>query len=115
NGVWRKRSPDLILHFWQARMVAVDRARRGENKAGDAGIPGRHEHVDETVNVYLMRRKGIGNRTRYGTQGGLVEHVVDVFACPAAGVEIPNVAFDEVERATGGRFGRLFEVVPVSG
>jgi len=44
-----------------------------------------------------------------------VEHVVDVFARPAAGVEIPNVAFDEVERATGGRFGRLFEVVQVSG
>ena len=73
-GVRRQRVRRLVSTLGSVPRIAVDRGRRGEDHAADAGIPGCEQHVQRAGD--RCRLVVSGSRTERGTDGHrrLVEH-----------------------------------------
>ena len=90
---------DLVFHLGQFGGIAVGGGGGGVHEALHARITRGHQHVEVTGDVAAVGQDGIVDRTRHGTQGGLMQHMVHAFASLAAGIQIADVAFDEGEAA----------------
>jgi hypothetical protein len=78
-------------------MVAVDRARARVDHPRGAGVARREEHVEEAVDVAVVRAQRLVDGARHAPKARLVQHHVDRVARGRAGVERPDVALDEAE------------------
>ncbi len=76
-------------------MITVHGTAAGINEAFHAGVTRGYEHVEESGCIDRMGGQRIPDGTRDGTEGSLVCDQVDSLAGFVAGIEIPDVAFDE--------------------
>jgi hypothetical protein len=82
--------------FGKMGFVAIDTAAAGINELLDALLTGGFEHVEGTLDVVHAIEQGHLDATGYTAPSGLVEDVVDTFTCLHAGIEVLDVALDEL-------------------
>lgn len=97
NRVGRQRLANDVLDFGQRGAVAVGGAARRINKALDASFFRRPEHVHEARDIHVGGGHGVLNGARDGTQGGLVQYVVNAGGGASAGIAVADVADDQAE------------------
>ena len=101
HRVGRERVADLVLYLGQVRVVPVGRAGSGVGEAAHALILGRHQHIQEAVDIGLVGGDGVGDGPGHRAQGGLVQHMVGAAHRQAAGVQVADIAFDKAEPLPG--------------
>lgn len=118
DRVGRERIADLVFHLGQVRVVAVGGAGGGVGEAAHFLVLGRHQHVQEAVDIGLVGGDGVGDGSGYRAQGGLVQYMVGAAYRQAAGVQVTDIAFDKAESLPGVLayvFPHLIQVVLVAG
>src|SRR5690606_37423159 len=100
----------------QTRVITVSGTGRGIHERTHLCVARSHEHVQEATDVHFIGGDRIFERTGNRTERCLVQHMVDTLGRATAHLEIPYVAFDELE--AGPRVGahvafHLIEVVLV--
>src|SRR5438132_8203673 len=104
--IGRKCMAYVLLDFWQAGMIPVNRTTRGIDESSDVCIMRRNEHVEETRHITFMGADWIGERSWNRSESRLMQHNIHSITRAPAGRQIANISFNDADprpipRATG--------------
>ena len=94
---------DFVLDLGQIWRIAIGGGGGGVDKTFHAFVAGGYQHVQKARDVAAVRKQRVVDGAGHGTQGGLVQHMVDALADLAAGIQITDVAFHKGEATPGFR------------
>ena len=97
NGIRRKRTTNVMLHFGQFLAIAVCGRARRIDKSLHPFVPGGDEHVQETIDIGAVCRNRIVDAARDTPQCSLLQYGRTTFNGLPASRQISDIAFDKME------------------